>query len=158
MDAADARSVFLNAAHENRFFNCVLGLDTIDAGTAANAELEFDSESSRNVFDECVFQRRIESNTNHPLIKLTDGYGVGSFTLFRDCTMVYTSVNAVYHGTTIFSIPVIASPTRKIILRRYMAVSGNSTGIAWDSNSRGIIYSDMPTTAGASGGGLATVI
>jgi hypothetical protein len=157
MDVADARSLFLNAAHENRFVNCVIGLDTIDAGSAANAELEFDSESSRNVFDDCVFQRRIEHNTNHPLVKLTDNYGIGSFTLFRNSIFVYTSVNAVYHGTEVFQIPAIASPTRKIILMNCVAVSGNASAISWDSNSRGITFANMVAAAATAAGGLATV-
>lgn len=156
MDVADSRSLFLDAAHENRFVNCMIGLDTIDAGSAANAELEFDSESSRNVFDDCIIQRRIEHDTNHPLVKLTDGYGVGSFTQFRNCTFIYTSVNAAYHGTTVFSIPVIASPTRKIILKDCVAVSGNSSAISWDSSSRGILYANMVAAAATAAGGLAT--
>jgi len=155
-DAANARSLFLDGASENRFVNCVIGLDTIDAGSAENAELEFDGESSRNVFDYCIIQRRIESNTNHPLVKLTDGYGVGSFTIFRDCSFIYTSVNAAYTGTTVFSIPVIASPTRKIILQNCVAVSGSTSATNWDSNSRGILYANMVAPAASAGGGLAT--
>jgi len=158
MDANGACSLKMDGAHENRFVNCSIGLDTIDAGSAASTYgILFDSESSKNVFDDCVIYRRIEHNTNHKLVGLADNLGVGSFTIFRGCIFQYFSTNQVYHGTEIFNIPAISSTTRRIVLKSCMAISGNATAIAWDASSRGILWADMVAPAASAAGGLSTV-
>lgn len=56
-DAANACSLKLDGASENTFVNCVIGLDTIAAGTAANSEILVDGGASRNLFKDCKIVR-----------------------------------------------------------------------------------------------------
>ena len=158
MDVDGAACLKLDDAHYNRFVNCYIGLDTIDAGSAAtNCEIWFDTESSKNVFEDCMIYRRIEHNTNHVLVRVNDALGIGSFTEFKNCIFQYFATNQAYHGTTVFGIPAISSLTRRIILKDCMAISGNSTPISWDSSSRGITFANMVAPAATAAGGLSTV-
>jgi len=158
MDVDGACSLKLDGATENRFVNCAIGLDTKDAGSAAtNYGILFDTDSSKNVFDDCLIYRRIEHNTNHVLVAMADGTGMGAFTLFRNCIFLYCATNQTYHGTTVFGIPVVSSLSRKFILKNCVAVSGNATPISWDSSSRGILWADMVAPAATAAGGLSTV-
>ena len=154
-DAAGAYSLCLNDADENRFVNCLIGGDTISAGTAANSDVLFDAGASKNNFDDCVFYRRIEHNTNHPLLKMADAGGLSGLTWFRNCTFIYTSVSGAYHGTYIFGLETPTDGITKIVLKNCSAFSGNATTIAWAA-ATGVIHADMAVTEANAGGGLAT--
>lgn len=56
-DAAGACSLKLDGASENKFVDCVIGLDTIAAGSAANSEILVDGGASRNKFVNCTIVR-----------------------------------------------------------------------------------------------------
>jgi len=156
-DAADAYSLCLNDADENRFVNCLIGGDTISAGTTANSEILFDAGASKNNFDNCVIYRRIEHNTNHPLVKMNDAGGLSGLTWFKDCMFIYTSVSGGYHGTYAFGLVTPTDGITKIALKNCAVYSGNGTTIAW-SDAVGIIHADMATSTASAGGGLATDI
>lgn len=158
MDVDEAACLKLDGAHYNKFVGCHIGLDTIDAGSAAtNCEIWFDSESSKSEFVDCVIYRRIEHTTNHPLVLVEDALGIGAFTIFKRCLFLYTSVNMAVKGDTIFSIPAISSKTRVIILQDCIAVAGTTSATDWDSNNRGILYNNQVAAASAAAGGLATI-
>ena len=56
-DAAGAASLKMDGCAENTFVNCVIGLDTVAAGTAANSEILVDGSASRNLFKNCKIVR-----------------------------------------------------------------------------------------------------
>jgi len=158
MDVDQATCVKLDAAHFCRFVNCVLGSQSTSAGSAAtNSELWFDGESSQNTFEDCIFTRRIEHETNHVLVQVEDALGIGAFNLFKRCLFMYTSVNQAYTGGSVFEIPAISSKTRIIVLQDCMAVAGDTSATDWDSNDRGILYANMPAPTASAAGGLATI-
>lgn len=158
MDVDEAACLKLDGAHENTFKHCYMGLDTINAGSAAtNCEIWFDSESSKNIFEDCTIYRRIDHTTNHPLVLVEDALGIGAFNKFTRCDFIYTSVNMAVKGDTIFSIPAISSKTRVIILRDCMAVAGTTSATDWDSSDRGVLYANMPAPTASAAGGLATI-
>lgn len=159
-DVDGACSLKLNGCDENSFVNCRIGGDTCDAGSAAtSAEIIFDDEASKNYFMDCLIYRRIEHNTNHPLVYINDALGIGAHNWFKRTCFLYTSTNQAYHGTAVFKYAAaISSKTRITLLQDCMAVSGNGTSIVWDADSRGVTVSNMPTVTTASAGGLATWI
>lgn len=151
-DAAGACSLKMNAAHENYFKDCYFGSSSIDAGTASNSEVLFDGASSMNTFRGCTFFRRIEHDTNHPLVKVNDATGVDGYTIFENCNFIYNSTNYAYHGTSAFK---LAADLTKghIILRDCACFSGNATAIIWDADGRSKLKVAMPQTyAGGAGG------
>jgi len=158
MDVDEATCLKMDGAHFCTFINCSFGSQSTSAGSAAtNSELWFDGESSQNVFEDCIFMRRIEHETNHVLVQIEDALGIGAFNLFKRSLFMYTSVNQAYTGGSVFEIPAISSKTRIIVLQDCMAVAGNGSATDWDSNDRGIIFANMPAPAALAAGGLATV-
>ncbi len=158
MDVDGASCVKLDAAHFCRFVNCTLGSQSMDAGSAATSnELWFDTESSQNTFEDCIFTRRIEHETNHVLVQVEDALGIGAFNLFKRCLFMYTATNQAYTGATVFEIPAISSKTRIIVLQDCMAVAGDSSATTWDSNTRGVLFNNAVAPAATAGGGLATL-
>lgn len=156
-DAAGAASLKLDASHENYFKDCYFGTSSVDAGSAANSELLFDGSSSMNTFRGCTFFRRIEHDTQHPLIKIADPTGIDGYTLFEDCNFIYRSTSLAYHGTAPFKFA--SAPTKgEILLRNCAAFSGNATEVTWDADNRGVVKVTMATAAGSGAGGLATNI
>lgn len=157
MDVDEATCVKMDGAHFATFKNCAFGSQSTNAGSAGtNSELWFDGESSQNVFEDCIFTRRIEHETNHVLVQVEDALGIGAFNLFKRCLFMYTSVNQAYTGGSIFEIPAISSKTRIIILQDCMAVAGDGSATDWDSNNRGILYANMASPTASAAGGRAT--
>lgn len=158
MDVDEAACVKLDGAHFARFVNCVFGSQSTSAGSAAtNSELWLDGESSQCTFEDCIFTRRIEHETNHVLVQVEDALGFGAFMLFKNCLFMYTSVNQAYTGGSVFEIPAISSKTRVIILQDCMAVAGDTSATDWDSNDRGVIFNNAVAPAASAAGGLATI-
>ncbi len=58
---ANARSLTLTGASENRFVDCTIGLDTVTR-SAANASLELTGSCNRNRFEGCIFPMFTSSN------------------------------------------------------------------------------------------------
>lgn len=158
MDVDEASCVKLDGAHFARFVNCVFGSQSTNAGSAAtNSELWLDGESSQCTFEDCIFTRRIEHETNHVLVQVEDALGFGAFMLFKRCLFMYTSVGQAYTGGSVFEIPAISSKTRVIILQDCMAVAGDTSATDWDSNNRGVLFANMPSPTASAAGGLATI-
>lgn len=68
---------------EHFFKHCVIGLDTIDRGDAASAEIEIDGASTRNVFEDCLILARTDGTA--PNLLLIGTSGIDRFCIFRDC-------------------------------------------------------------------------
>lgn len=63
-DVAGAYSLNLSGGSENLFEECVIGLDTIAKGTAANSEILVDTAAARNRFLRCNVRTYAEANTH----------------------------------------------------------------------------------------------
>jgi hypothetical protein len=73
------------------FEDCVIGLDTIARGTAANSEILFDAAgtadcNARNIFRNCLILTYAEANTHQFIIR--EESGSDRFNLFDNCTFI----------------------------------------------------------------------
>ena len=83
-DDAEGRSLVINDAEENEFYNCTIGLDTVTRG-AANASLELTGNCARNKFYGCDFPIFTDAAT--PLwIKADTGNAYERFLVLDNCT------------------------------------------------------------------------
>lgn len=91
--AGQANSVVveLTAASENRFVDCVFGLESM-VRTAANATLEFASACKRNSFENCLFP--MYATATSPLWITVASSGLGSAaTYFKGCEFIETNLS-----------------------------------------------------------------
>ena len=160
-DVDGACSLKLDGCDENSFINCRIGGDTKDAGSAAtSAEIIFDDEASKNYFIDCMIYRRIEHNTNHPLLYVADALGIGAHNWFKRCCFLYTATSQAYHGTAVVKYAAaISSKTRIMIFQDCMSIAGDgATALAWDADSRGVTVTNMIAPTASAGGGKGTWI
>lgn len=81
-DDADTICVNFSGALEDAFYNCTFGAETIERG-AANTILEFDADSGRLLFKDCVFKSMADATT--PLaVRVNDGGLIGE-NIFDGC-------------------------------------------------------------------------
>lgn len=92
-DAANAYSLMVSG-DENLFEQCVIGIDTIGRGSAANSELRFESQATRNVFKDCLFLTYADAAT-HQFI-LAGASSLDRWALFDNCSFI----NSVGSGAT----------------------------------------------------------
>jgi hypothetical protein len=97
-DAAGAYSLRMYGGTENLFKDCVIGLDTIARGTAANSEILFADASSadcnaRNIFEDCLILTYAEAATHQFIIR--ESSGSDRFNLFKGCSFINSAL-----GTT----------------------------------------------------------
>lgn len=90
-DATGAYSLCLSGGTENLFEDCVIGIDTVARGTAANSEILFDASGSadcnaRNIFRNCLILTYAEANTHQFIIR--EESGSDRFNLFDNCTFI----------------------------------------------------------------------
>ena len=82
-DDATARCITLTGAEENLFENCTIGLDTV-ARSAANANVELTSASTRNVFKGCLFLAYAD-NAGALFVKAASSGDIDRFVMFDHC-------------------------------------------------------------------------
>lgn len=156
-DAADACSLKLDGAEENTFEDCVIGLDTIAAGSAANSEILVDSAATRNLFKNCLIYRLIEHATNHPLVKLADATAIDRFLMFDNCTFLNMSVNYATKQDGVFKLA--ADLTQGyIIVKDCVGVSGTTSATKWDVDDRDKIHVFNSPTPAADTAGLTRAV
>lgn len=111
-DDAGMRSLKLAGGGERLFQKCVIGLDTIDRSTTANAELEL-AGSVRDVFEDCILTTY--GSGAHAMVLVT-ATGLDRYALFRRCAFI----NPIQSGTTAltecFSVTAGTSPNGAVIL------------------------------------------
>jgi len=159
LDIAGAYSLYLNAAHENVFRDCAIGLDSMGAGTAANSEILFDGSCARNFFDRCFIHRQIEHATNHPLVKLVDATSVDRWLWFRQCVFHSASTNYAVGQVGVFKLSA-AMTTGEIILQDCAATSGDRfvTTTKWCADDRNNITVFGPVIPPADTQGLGKMV
>lgn len=129
MDTADNYSLKVTGS-ENLFENCVIGLDTIARGTAANYELTLSGGATRNIFRNCIFLTYAEANT-HLFMKIAAN-GIDRWNLFDNCSFINMPTGTA-SGTTMteaFDITGGGSPDGLILLRRCTLVGVTD----WEAN------------------------
>lgn len=85
-DIADAYSLSISAGAENTLRGCVIGLDTVSRGTAANSEIRLESGATRNIFEDCYVITYAGANTHQFLLVPTNG--LDRFTVFKNCLFI----------------------------------------------------------------------
>jgi hypothetical protein len=158
MDIAGAYSLMLDAAEEVLFDRCYIGLNTIDAGSAANSDILIDTATKNCEFYECKIYRRIEHATNHPLVKLADATAIDEFLLFTRCGFISTATNYAYTQGGVFKLA--ADLTQGlIILDNCYAVNDNAAAAGkWDVDDRDKICIIASPTPAADTAGLIRVV
>lgn len=85
MDTANNYSLKVTGS-ENVFDGCVIGLDTIARGTAANYEITLSGGATRNLFRNCIIQTYAEANT-HKFLKIPVN-GIDRWNIFQNCIFI----------------------------------------------------------------------
>lgn len=139
-------SLKLDAAEENTFFRCTIGVDTIDAATGMMGIL-FDGEAHRNVFRECVVRMRA-GNGGAGFVEIVDATGIDRDTIFDNCLFLNNSGTDMTSG---FVIPAGMGAPRKLLLKDCMILGTAKL----DANDRGVLFGNMSAVTGADTSGEA---
>ena len=145
--AADAGSRILKlggqttSSGENLFTDCTFGLDTI-ARSAANASIEFSTNSKRNVFVDCKFVIRATAAT--PLMLKSSGTNpLETYQLF--VRPLFINQQAGGSGTTLSAVATLAAAGNGQLILEY-PTRYNITDWGTDATSNGQIFLDGPAT------------
>lgn len=90
-DAAGAYSL-KQVGSENLFQRCVIGLDSIGRGSAANSEILISGGGARNVYEDCLILTYADANTHQFIIKEATGHD--RFTMFKNCIFQNSAVGS----------------------------------------------------------------
>lgn len=148
-DDTSMRSLKLAGGGERVFRDCVIGLDTVDRSTTANAEIEF-AGSVRDTFDDCTFQTY---GSGAHAMAIVGATGLDRYALFRRCQFI----NPIQSGTTAltecFSCTAGTSPNGAILLQDPFAYGCGP----WEADveTGRVIVLGHPTPASTDGSGLA---
>lgn len=148
-DDAGMRSLKLAGGGERYFQKCVIGLDTVDRSTTANAELEL-AGAVRDVFDDCIFNTY--GSGAHAMV-IVGATGLDRYALFRRCQFI----NPIQSGTTAltecFSITAGTSPNGAVILQDCLSYGCGP----WEADveTARLVILSHPTPASTDGSGLA---
>jgi hypothetical protein len=146
MDVADNSSLSVTG-DENIFEECVIGLDTIGRGSAANSELKFGGGATRNIFKKCIFPTYADVATHQFILQAASG--IDRYNIFEDCLFY----NAVDSGATImteaFDIAAGGSPGGGFILKGDCLIVGASE---WEAGDEGNLWIAAPTGVAATQG------
>jgi len=134
----------ITAGEENFFKDCTFGTDTFAHGNHADAEVILAGACARNVFEGCHFLSYVSAGTAHAAVKLDTTTG-GRGTMFKGC--VFNSITSVTTPAAAF---IQNGANDKVIVAASSAFNFTAWGLP------GVVYANMPTSAAAAGGGLAT--
>lgn len=148
--ATGGASVWLSGASENTFKDCVIGLDTATRD-ADGTEILCASGASRNWFEDCLIDSYIDAAGFAAVTIGTNGIDRGLY--FKRCLFMTKSTNKATAQTSVFSIPAISQGA--IILQDTYAMCDGGAA-EWDSNNRGIIWTNAVAAAASAAGGVMT--
>ena len=140
-------SLKLDAAEENTFVNCTIGVDTIDAGTGM-VGLLLDTEAHRNIFEKCTFRMRA-GHTGAAFVEVVDATGIDRDNTFIDCLFINNSTSN--DMASAFVIPSGMGEPRILLLKDCML--HNVTKL--DASDRGVLFGNMNAVTGADLSGVA---
>ena len=147
-DIADAYSLYLNGVEHMLIEDCEIGLQTIDAGTAANSEILMANTVKNVVFSGGKVVRRIEHATNHPLVKVAGATSLDGIIEFkRNFGFISYSTNNGFSNASPFKF--VAQPTQgKIVIDPTCYMTNGTTAGKWDVGDYDtIIVTGSPTPA-----------
>ncbi len=134
-DIASAYSLMLDAAQENEFDHCRIGLFTIGRGAQLNSEILFDGAAKENTFANCAIVSQMTHASNHVLVEVVDATGVDAFNYFEGCKFLYQSANYAVGATGVFRLPALTQGY--FLVENCVARSdASATTIKWDVNDR----------------------
>jgi hypothetical protein len=139
-------SLKLDAAEENTFVNCTIGVDTVDAATGLVGIL-FDTEAHRNTFKNCIVRIRA-GNAGAAFAEIADATGIDRDTIFDNCLFLNNSATSLTSG---FVIPAGMGAPRKLLLKDCMVLGSTKL----DANDRDVLYGNMNAVTGADLSGVA---
>jgi hypothetical protein len=139
-------SLKLDAAEENTFVNCTIGVDTADAGSGMVGIL-LDTEAHRNVFENCTVRIRA-GNAGAAFVEVADATGIDRDTIFDNCLFLNNSATSLTSG---FVIPAGMGAPRKLLLKDCMVLGSTKL----DANDRGVLFGNMGAVTGADLSGVA---
>jgi hypothetical protein len=140
-------SLKLDAAEENLFRHCTIGVDTIDAATGM-VGLLFDGEAHRNTFENCTFRMRA-GNAGAAFVEVVDSTGIDRDNTFDNCLFINNSTSN--DMTSAFVIPTGMGEPRILFLKD--CIFHNVTKL--DANDRGVLFGNMNAVTGADLSGVA---
>lgn len=109
---AGAYSLHLNAAEENTFEKCYIGLDTIARATDTTSEIRLSSAATRNYFLKCTVASQIGHATFSPFVYFNGATAIDRWLKFEDCDFINFAVN--YGFTQSVAFKHSATPTQGI--------------------------------------------
>lgn len=143
-------SVKLDGAQECKFKGCTFGCDTAVAG-AGYANVIVDTESARDVFEDCIFQMYAGA-TSCVHVEVADNTGMDRWLIFKDCLFINDCRS--YSLVEAFTVPgSMTSVTNYILLRDCWLVGTDD----WNHTNTGVVMIGTGTTDGANTNGTFTV-
>ena len=141
-------SLHLNAAEENRFVNCTIGVDTIASATG-HVGLLMDGEAHRQKFEQCYFTQW-SGDAAAGWVEIVDGTGIDRYNIMREC--LFTNTGTSFNSG--FIIPAMSGPRFIYLLDSFQHGADD-----WDDADRGVLFinNGTYTTGGNSGIMSATV-
>jgi len=138
----------LNAAEENLFKGCTIGLTTIALATGYSLLL-VDGDAARNKFVDCDFVMRAGATTAY-FGEMVDGTSILDYLMFDGCQFVNVSTTNAVGTAFLFVNP---NADRRILMKN---CTGYGLG-AWDTTNTDVVLGDMgtPTALDLSGVALA---
>ena len=140
-------SLYLDAAEENTFVGCTIGVDTIALATGGMVLL-FDNSAKRNIFKDCVFRIR-SGHTACGFAEVMATDGIARDTIFKNCTFINQSTTTGVASA--FVIPASVDADSVILLQDCMFVRVTTL----DASDRGIVYGNMDVVVPADLSGVA---
>lgn len=125
MDTANNYSLQVSG-DENLFEECIIGLDTIARGTAANSEIAFTGQATRVIFRNCIIPTFAEAAT-HQFI-LAGAASIDRWIIFENCTFVNAIKSTAITMTEAFDLD--AATGGMIILKNCTLVGATD----WEAN------------------------
>lgn len=147
-------SLKIDGGAENVFRRCVIGLDTI-ARDADATEILFDTDATRNVFEDCYITSYI-SAAGFASVTLADVTAIDRYVIFKRCLFMTDSVNKGVTQDQVFSIPTPIAQGKIILMDSYYNTDGATGAGIWTTTGRGNIWNNAVAAAAAGAGGEMT--
>lgn len=153
MSVTGAASLKLDGGAENVFYNCVLGVDTIEQNGNTEGALWCAGAATRNAFIDCFFNMYI-SAAGQPTVTINDTTAIDRWLWFKRCLFMAKSTNKAVTQTEVFDIPAGISQGA-VVLQDCVAFSDGGA-VSWTAGLEGIVWNNQVAAAASAGGGIMT--
>lgn len=125
---ANAYSLHLNAAAENLFERCYIGLDTIPRATDTTSEIRLSSAATRNMFLDCTIVSQIGHATYSPYVYFNGADAIDRWLHFKRCSFMNFATNYGFTQTVAFKHS--ATPTKGVTWVEYSSAMATNWAAA----------------------------